>query len=318
MFRIKHRILIMTLAIVALLAMSVPVLAANMTVDPVAGGYDTTFSISVTGFNRGETIARWVTLPNLQSVSLGKQVAANDGTLDFDITIDPKWPQGEFIAVAHGLSSGREYFTKFNVSGAVVKPTPVSTSTPTGNGPMVWIGHPGGKTMWYQGRGYSANELVAAWYHAANSPAIALPNQRADAWGNLVFSFTVPNGSRYGGYLIVAQGLTSKHKTTNTVSYFGTLTDQRASDPIKKWAPSYEFVADGFQAGERVSIWVTLPNGTSQALATVTTLDGLIDYTYMLPPTVPYGGYIIVAYGWMSRVQVWERFSYFGTVNPMQ
>jgi hypothetical protein len=199
-------------------------LAAGMTVDPQIGTYTTTFKVVSEGFNANERVATWVTLSNGKTVALGELKADSSGSVEFSVTPQTSWSQGEVIVVAHGQSSQREYFAKFNIN------VPSDESTPTtSSGTLVATSE--GLTLTYQGSGYKAGERVAAWFQhpseLGTSTAHALPDVYADANGNVSFAFTVQSNWQYGGYHISAEGYESKHVTYNTFSFFGTITDQR-------------------------------------------------------------------------------------------
>jgi hypothetical protein len=116
----------------------------------------------------------------------------------------------------------------------------------------------------------------------------------------------------YGGYQLVGRGTRSGQTNYVLFSFFRTVSDVRASNPITKVAPYYDFWQGGFKAGEQVSVWVGLPNGTTVAQGIVNaTGGGNVYYRVNILPGWQNGGYVVAAYGWNSHVTKWQRFSYF-------
>lgn len=219
-------VLVIALTTVSLFSV-MPAFAAGMTVDPKYGSKDTTYDIRATGFNVNETVSRWVQLSNGTTIALGQLKADSSGSVEFSVTPGSSWKAGEVIAVAHGLSSKREYSVKFTIvaSGGDSSNTTVASGTVITNAPDA-------KSLTFYGSGYLPGERVAAWFQYPNelgtSTAHALSDVTADASGNVSFGFTVGSNWMFGGYDIAAQGAQSKHTTYNTFSYFGTVSDQRS------------------------------------------------------------------------------------------
>lgn len=197
--------LVMALALMGLVTAAVPAYAAD------------SVNVEADGFNKNERVATWVTLSDGSSVELGEIQADENGHVAFSVTPDSGWSEGEVIVVAHGISSGHEYATKFINFG-------VAEDTNDTNAPN-------DMTVIYHGTGYKPGELVWAWYQTPSNlgggPATALPDVYADASGVVEFPFSVQDGWEFGNYHITAQGAESKHVTYNTFSFFGTVSDQR-------------------------------------------------------------------------------------------
>ena len=187
------------------------------------------------------------------------------------------------------------------------KPKPSATTAP-----LVTIAPVSERTVPFSGKGYQAGELVNTWYQTPNGSVQGYQNFYADAWGNLAFHFTVAPNSMYGGYQLVGRGTRSGQTNYVTFSFFRTVSDVRASNPITKPAPYYDFWQGGFKPGEQVSVWIGLPNGSTMAQGIVNaTSGGNVYYRVNILPGWQYGGYVVAAYGWNSHVTKWQRFSYF-------
>lgn len=290
-----------------------PVAAASISANPTYGNFDTTYSFQADGFQRNEIVDTWVGLPNLSAVNTGTFRANDSGRVSW--SFKPKTSQGggEYIAVANGRVSG-QVSVKFNVVAPPSEPKPNPNPAPK----PVTIAPVSERTVQFSGKNYQGGELVNTWYMAPNGVVTGYQNFYADAWGNLAFNFTVPPNWMYGGYQLVGRGTRSGTTNYITFSFFRTVSDVRASNPITKPAPYFDFWQGGFLPGEQVSIWIGLPNGTTQAMAIVNaTGGGNVYYRVNIAPGWQYGGYVVAAYGWKSHVTKWQRFSYFGTVERL-
>lgn len=294
--------------------LAVPVAAAGISVDPTYGNFDTTFSIHASGFQRNEIVDTWITVANGSTISTGTKRADDSGNVSWSFKPQTSYGGGEYIAVAHGRVTG-EVFAKFNVvAPPSEKPAP-NGDTEVKEQVLAPVSQ---YTVPFSGSGYLAGETVATWYQLPNGNAYAYKNFYADAWGNLAFDFTVGKNWMYGGYILVGRGLRSGNTAYVRFSYFGSVSDIRANKPITKPSPYYDFNQSGFRAGERVSLWIGLPNGTNQALGLVyANGSGVVNYRVNILPGWPAGGYIVVAYGWTSHVIKWQRFAYFGHVERL-
>jgi hypothetical protein len=304
-------------AMFAAIVPATPAAAAVISAEPTFGNFDTTFSLFASGFQSNEIVDTWVSLPNRNTVSTGALRANENGTVKWAFTPNTSYGGGEYIAVAHGRVSG-EVFVKFNVvAPPKEKPSDNNNNNDSTNNPVP-IPTLSERTAQFSAQGYAPGENVGVWYNLPNGSVVAYKTLTADAWGNLQFPFVVSQGWMFGGYQVVGRGWQSKHTEYITFSWFGKVTDVRASNPITRPAPYYDFWETGFTPNGRVSIWVGLPNGTSQAM-TMTTANakGNVYYRVNISPDWLYGGYIVAAYDWQTRVTKWQRFSYFGQVNRM-
>ncbi len=309
-FRSNWRWVALCFAAVALFAMLIsaaPVAAASISADPLYGNFDTTFSFKANGFQRNEIVDTWVGLPNLSAVNTGVLRADDAGSVAWQFKPKTSQGGGEYIAVAKGRVTG-QVSIKFNVVAPPQepKPNPNPTAKPVTIPPL------SERTAQFSARGYQAGELVNAWYRLPNGTVQSYKNFTADAWGNLSFPFVMQPGQLYGGWQVVGRGARSGNTQYITFSWFGTVTDVRASNPITKPAPYFDFWQGGFKPGEQISVWIGMPNGfvVSQGIMNATS-GGNLYYRVNILPEWQNGGYIVAAYGWNSDVTKWQRFSYF-------
>lgn len=309
--RFSLRLAALTLAAVAILASILaptPAAAAGISAEPNYGNFDTTYTFSANGFQRNEIVDTWIGLPNLSAVTTGTFSANDAGAVKW--TFKPKASQGggEYIAVAKGRVSG-QVSVKFNVVSPPKDPAPKPTTAP----PVVIVPL-SERTAQYSARGFQGGELVNTWYQSPNGTITGYQNFYADAWGNLTFPFVMYQGQMFGGWQVVGRGTRSGNTQFITFSWFGKVTDVRASNPVVKAAPYYDWVQSGFKAGEQVTLWVGFPQGGTQTLGTVTANgSGTVAYRVNIQPGWQFGGYIVAGYGATSKVTKWQRFSYFGT-----
>lgn len=313
-FKWIRGIAVLALALAALVGLSTatPAYAANPAMSGSCGAVGESCTFTASGFQNNEIVDTWVGLPNLSAVSTGTFKAAG-GMVSFNFTVKPSYGGGEYTAVARGRVSG-ETFTKFNIYTPPSEPTPNPNNNPA-PAPIAPVGE---RTAGFNGSGYKAGEVVNTWYMAPNGVVTGYSDFVADSWGNLTFNFVVPANWMAGGYQLVGRGASSGNTAYITFSFFGTVTDVRASKPITQVAPYFDFWQGGFAPGEQVSLWLGMPNGATQALGIKNaTAGGNVYYRITLSPGSPAGGYIVAAYGWKSHVTLWQRFSYFGEVHRM-
>lgn len=291
-------------ALFAFLVPAAPAAAAGISADPTWGGLDTTFTIQANGFQRYEIVDTWVGLPNLSAVGTGTQRADASGRVVWSFKPKASYGGGEYIAVAHGRVSG-EVATKFNVGVPIDNnPTPVP--------PKPYIGTLAERTVQFGARGYAGGETVVTWFQDPSGHVTSYQTFVADAWGNLSFPFTVGPSWTYGGYQLVGRGLKSGNTQWIQFAFFGRITGGESSAPILNSAPYYDLWLTGYLPGETVSIWLSFPNGTTQAIArTTATAGGNVYYRVNVQPGWPYGGYVVAAYGWRSHVSKAHTFAYF-------
>lgn len=285
----------------------------GLEVDPLAGGFDTTYTITASGFQPNETIDTWVGVPSLNAVGTGERQADASGYLSYDFKPKTNYGSGEYVAVLRGRASGEVSF-KFYVDAVPFKndnpPAPVTEPKPQP------ISNVTDRTLKFSGTGFHGGELVSTWFQYPNGTVQGWSNYYSDAWGNVSFDFTVGTNWIYGGYRLVARGTRSGNTAYVEFSYFGSISSVVASKPIQNPTPYYDFDQGGFRGGERVSVWIRFPNGTTQNLGIVTANgNGNIHYHTVIGPTWLYGQYTIAAYGWTSKATKWQAFSYFGSVN---
>lgn len=283
--------------------------AAGMSVSPNNGDYDTTYTVTASGFIPGEQVDTWVNKPYQWRVGQGAHTADASGTIEFDFRPDVTWGTGGFFASADGLKSGREYTASFSIGGGGFPLAPCACRG-------VFLGNPGGTAVNYNAQGYGSSEIVVVYMTDPSAQIIRLPNAQADPWGNLSFPIYLSQDSLYGPYLITARGITTGVQSFNTFTFWGGIQNVRSSNAISFATPVFELNAGGYKPQENVSLRLTAPNGTTKVLATQKAGDdGTIHYSYIVPPGSVFGIYTLSGVGATSGVTASARFNWDGVVT---
>lgn len=306
-----RRFCFVLLAIVSLFILSRgEAAAAGMSVSPNGGDYDTTYTVSASGFIPGESVDTWVNKPGQWRVGQGQYTADAHGAIEFDFRPDVTWGTGGFFASADGLKSGREYTASFSIGGGGFPLAPCACRG-------VFLGNPGGTAVNYNAQGYGSSEIVVVYMTDPSAQILRLPNAQADPWGNLSFPIYLDQAARYGPYLITARGLTSGVQSFNTFTFWGGIQNVRSSNAISFATPVFELNGGGYKPQENVSLRLTVPNSAVKLLTTLKAGDdGTLHYSYIVPPGTPFGIYTLSGTGAISSVVASARFNWDGVVTP--
>jgi hypothetical protein len=274
-------------ALCLLLAVASVSVAAQTTLSspsvPVAPGTTSTFVGA--GFQPGEPVSLWMTAPDTSVTPLDGVTADTQGAISATVFFPTA---GSWNVTAHGQTSGIQVVENFAVgatdtsqtTGTTLGALPAlplqggaSTLAPSSTTfPQVAIGAP----VLVTGSGLLANEPLAFWQTAPDSTVAPLQGpQTADPNGafSLSIPFTTP-----GFWQVTAHGITSGHEVIGRYVVTGDGSIPSAALPGSVAAPagtnasvtsvgaSISFTGSGFNAGERISSWVTGPDGSVTAL----------------------------------------------------
>jgi len=205
-FHIWSRIL-GSIGLVLVLAINVtPASAATVTSDiSVASG--STLTISASGFTSGERLSTWASSFRGTVYPTSGTTADSNGKATIGIHVRRFWEPGWWAVTVHGISSGREAITTFQIM-----PSPPNGSidvSPTSARPGMMVN--------FHGTGFNANDSVQAWVTAPNQTVSPLNctttgsettcnNLTVSATGEVWFSFTVPAGAQTGTWYVTAYG----------------------------------------------------------------------------------------------------------------
>jgi hypothetical protein len=285
MHRRFHPALMATLLCLLLALTSVSAAAQTTSASPaipVAPGASSSFVGA--GFRPGEPVSLWTTATDTSVTPLDGTNADNSGAVSVMVSFPTA---GTWNVTAHGQVSDVQVIETFAVGTTTAAPVPGTTlgalpSLPTQGGssaltppttsfPQVAIGAP----VLVTGSGLLANEPLAFWQTAPDSTVAPLQGpQTADANGAFTLSipFTTP-----GFWQITAHGITSGHEVIGRYVVTGDSTIPSAALPGIVGTPagtaaattvgtSVAFTGSGFNAGERISAWLTGPDSSVTAL----------------------------------------------------
>jgi len=286
-------------------------LAAGMQVSPNNGDYNTEFDVTASGFVPGEVVDTWVNKPNQWRVGQGEYTANKNGKIEFSFRPDVTWGTGGFFASAIGRRSKVQVTTFFSIGGGGFPLAPCGCRA-------VLLGNPGGTAVNYNSQGYGSSEIVVVYMTDPAAQLHRLPNAQADPWGNLAFPLYLSQDALYGPYLFTARGLTTGYQSYNTFTFWGGIFNHRSSNPISFATPTLTLNAAGFKPQESISIRLIYPNTTEKLLTTLNAGgDGVIHYSYIVPPASPFGVYALSGTGAVSGNVASARFNWDGVVTAI-
>ncbi len=242
--------------------------AAGLTATPTNPRQNETVTLVGTGFAPGEIVSVWITYPDFSVFGVAELTTNDDGSFDYPYLPDflgaTFTPTGRYTYTAFGQSSGREVYASIDVSiGAAPGPSPtVSLAVEPGRDSQ-------GSYFIFRGSGYGSEEEVAIWLRYPDNTVEDLGRKQTGPGGSFEY-LLYAGGAPVGHYALTAYGLTS---ASNGIAEF----DLRADDlviasgaallqvgPTPDQQRSYaSFAGSGFAPGEIVTIWATLPDGST-------------------------------------------------------
>jgi hypothetical protein len=167
-----------------------------------------------------------------------------------------------------------------------------------------------GQAIGFTGSGFTPGERVVTWATAPDQAVIG--GTYADAGqngGEIAFRFSVPANALGGRWAMTAYGLASKVPVVVFFDVNGRAPE--AAVPPGAVAPEsgppgtrFAFAAFGYEKGERVSYWLTGPDGKVHAAypdSATATSDGRVDVTWIAPPDALHGTWVITIQGLKSN-----------------
>lgn len=157
------------------------------------------------------------------------------------------------------------------------------------------------------GAGFNANELIGLWVTLPDGSVVGLDNEdvKADAAGVFAVELGLGGGLPTGLHRFSARGKSSgKGAIVPFVLMPGKGPETTAgtrlafSPATARQLDTVELLASGFAANERVSLWVTLPDGAAVGLGEIDAdSNGLITGSLFLPGELPVGRHYFTARG---------------------
>ena len=292
------------------------VLAANLSVTnaPLVAGQTVNFSGD--GFTPNETLSAWTTDPNGWAAAVNSVTADGGGQISY--TLDTLGHiTGRWYLTLHGLSSGLEAITPFDLSaGRVTLPDPTSDSGPVPQGGLQVTPDSGyaGQVFQFSGSGFAVKEIIKLWETTPLGQAYALGEMYADDNGKLTYNYT-GHGILAGIWAVTAHGMSSG---LERVGYLRLLTktegvaNLQVSPDHGNNTTFFEVTGTNFFAYETYSYWFTAPDGMTYGGGRgVTANDGSLSFHCFIPDG-KIGRWSIAVKGLTSNRQVIGFFNYDG------
>jgi hypothetical protein len=302
--------LALLLSLFALPGSPVAAQGATLSVTPGSAPQNSVVTFDFNGFGNSEIVSLWLTLPDQSVISLGDVEVTDDGGGYLDVFIDSSFPVGVHYFSARGNSTGVLAKARFELTvgrgagnSAGVRITVDSESLPQG------------ECFVYSGTGYTGGETLGVWITRPDGSVSDLGEIEAASDGSFEDSICYGSLAREGKYSYTAYGKDSGRTgiaefVLKRGDYLGapaggaTLAVEPAS---AKQLDIVTLIGDGFEAGELISLWVTLPDGRVLTLFEGYTTDGSFAEDIYLPP-LPVGRHYFSAYGNSSGLRAVAAF----------
>jgi hypothetical protein len=260
---------------------------------------ESTVTLTGTGFAPGEPVALWQTYPDFTVYGLGEIAADESGAFAYSVFLGQELPVGRHTITARGALSGREEYLDLELTlarGPEPTQPALLSATP--------FAERQGATVTLSGSGFGAGETVALWGRYPDGGAFDLATVASDGAGNFEVLLAF-GGNPVGTYVFSAQGLASGRFTyAEMLLEVNDLTP--ATGPAALAARPLEgaqqravaIEANGFEPGEAVTIWTTMPDASTSELALVSANElGAFYLELLLDETVPVGQHVFSAFG---------------------
>lgn len=279
------------------------VIETSLVARPEVAHQNDTVTLEGRGFSPQETVAIWITYPNFEVFAVAEVETNTDGNFTYPYVMDflgaTFTPTGKYTYTARGKSSGREVYADIRVevpeapgtsAGVVMQVEPMRDAQ--------------GAYFRISGANFGGSETLALWLRYPDNTVADQGQIQAGPDGT--FSYVLrADGAPTGRYALTARGLTTG---LNGIAEFeitpGDLTVATGEArltilPSENGQRSFAlFEGSGYQPGEVVSIWVTLPDNSTLAIGDVTVDDngGFVASLY-LGEQEPVGTRAYTAYG---------------------
>lgn len=173
--------------------------AASSSLDKIYVMTGDTLTVQANGFNSGEGIVSWASSAGGAVYATTAGTADSSGNVSLAIKVGRFWQQGWWAITVHGLSSGNQAISTFNVSA----------SPPDGMLQVSVSSVAAGGAIGFYGSGFQAGEAVSIWATQANGAVAALPDLTANSNGEVSFGYLVPANGAAGTWAMSAYGESS-------------------------------------------------------------------------------------------------------------
>jgi hypothetical protein len=197
---------LLTLALLAPLALPAAPVAAQAAVTVTATGDPGQYEVVATGFD-DEDVSTWLTGPSQQVQASDSHSTDSSGDVDFRLHIPRHFEPGRWAITVHGLDSGEEAVGYFEVEAREADLT-LDVSPASG---------PPGTTFAFSGSGFEGGETVSYWLTGPDGATHEGGEADAIGGGGVVtFSYTIGAETQGGTWTMSAYGQSSYHRAAAT------------------------------------------------------------------------------------------------------
>jgi hypothetical protein len=257
------------------------------------GGYQNEeIEVRFTGFDADETLSLWQTYPDYKVLPHANVSVNDQGEAIVKVPMDSTMPVGRHALSAYGTSSERLAIGEFDLYASepdLATGVEVYVSSDQGNAQ--------GSVFSFMGAGYNPSEPISIWITHPDGSVEGLKSVVAGDDTTFTFEF-IPNGTHgEGTYYLTAFGRASNK--TGVVAFTIERGDFLAAEAgaVLEVSPNrveqlgyITLTGSGFEAGEIIGLWLTLPNGSVVSLYEGVTLNGSFREEIYLPAVIPEGG----------------------------
>jgi hypothetical protein len=250
------------------------------------------FTFEVNGFGQSELVAFWPTQPDGTVETTRREPfrvnGAGHNTLEWQAP--GRAQSGVWTMTFRGQNSGRELRVRFTIRADASVPASVSPASGTP-----------GTTFTFQSGGFNVIERLDTWLERPDGTLVDGPLEvRADGAGVATWSWVAPSTAPGGQWTMVGQG-----QDTDLIVRIGfMITDGAPQTPPASVSPerggagtTFTFTASGYEYGERVGYWLTLPDGSIQRFDKELRADkeGRVVWSYTARSGAARGIYVMAA-----------------------
>lgn len=249
------------------------------------------FEVTLEGFTPGETVTLWQTYPDYKVLPRRNVQVDSEGKATVSLFMDSSIPVGQHALSARGNTSGVTSVSTFSL--AAPEPEIVRNHVEI---VTTQSGQKQGNAYTFQGSGYDPSEPVALWLTLPDGSVRDLKIVHAGE-GEFTFSFTPSIQDPIGTYHLTGFGRSSQRTAVTSFSVEAADNLAEAEDAtLEIWPPQVRqlevvtLTGRGFNAGEVVGLWITLPDGSVVSLYEGVTVTGAFQENIYLPAVIPEGG----------------------------
>lgn len=312
--RLRRRMLLMgfTALLAALLiawSYSSRAATASLTISSSVANQNDTMTLIGEGFDPNETVTIWITDPEYRVYTVAEVKANEEGAFDYPYVPDylgaEFTPTGKYTYSAMGKSSGREVHSSVQVNIG---------SAPASSPSVRVIVDPGddrqGSFFVVRGANYAAEETLAIWLRYPDHTVEDLGYITTDQNGAFEYTLRI-DGAPIGRYAFTARslntglnGIAEFNLRVNDLTRANGVAELSIRPSSDKQRSEIIFEGAGFQAGEVVSIWVTLPDFSTASLGDIRAEeDGTFAASLYISEQVPVGRHTFTAFGNTSKLR---------------